>query len=87
MNQTKLESGIEVLFNYASGFIVAYFVYALVVMPTPWLKVSPFLVTALFTLVSVIRTYLWRRFFNAGLHKVIHKIAVNLFSVSPADNL
>jgi len=78
MNQSKLESLIEVFFNYLSGFLLAYFVYALIVIPTPWLKDSALWVTTLFTLVSVIRTYLWRRFFNAGLHKVVHRVVTNV---------
>lgn len=72
MKQTKIESAIEVFFNYASGFLVAYLAYAWIVMPTPWLKDSPFWVTVLFTGISIIRTFFWRRFFNAGLHKIIH---------------
>lgn len=79
MNQTKLESAIEVFFNYASGFFIAYLTYAFIVMPNPWLKNSPFLVTMLFTAVSVLRTFLWRRFFNAGLHKVVHKLITEIF--------
>ena len=81
MNQTKLESAIEVFFNYLSGFIIAYAVYAFIVMPNPWLRTSPFLVTMIFTLVSVIRSYLWRRFFNAGLHKVVHKIVTKYYKL------
>ena len=78
MNQTKLESAIEVFFNYASGFLIAYLTYAFIVLPDPWLKNSPFWVTTLFTVVSVIRSFLWRRFFNAGLHKAIHKLITKI---------
>ena len=81
MNQTKLESIIEVFCNYASGFIVAYLTYAFIVMPNPWLKDSPFLVTMLFAVVSVIRSFLWRRFFNAGLHKAVHKIVTKYYKL------
>ena len=82
MKQSKLESGIEVFFNYASGFIIAWMTYAYIVMPVVWLKNSPFWVTVLFTVVSVIRSYLWRRFFNAELHKVIHKSVGKLFNAT-----
>ncbi len=74
MKQTKLESAIEIFFNYASGFFIAYLTYAFIVMPNPWLKDSPFWVTVLFTVISILRSFLWRRFFNAGLHKVTHKL-------------
>jgi hypothetical protein len=33
-----------------------------------------FLITCMFTVIAVIRGYLWRRFFNKELHKVIHNI-------------
>ena len=79
MNQTKLESAIEVFFNYASGFLIAYLTYAFIVMPNMGLKDSPFWVTMLFTFVSVIRTFFWRRFFNSGLHKIIHKLVTGIF--------
>lgn len=74
MNQSKLESMIEVSCNYISGFIIAYLTYDLIVIPNPWLKESPFWVTTLFTFVSIIRTYLWRRFFNTELHITVHKL-------------
>jgi len=74
MNQTKLETAIEVFCNYASGFIVAYLTYAFIVMPNLHLMASPFWVTTLFTIISIMRTYLWRRFFNAELHKVVHRL-------------
>ena len=74
MNQTKLESAVEVFFNYGSGFVIALATYAYIVLPSTWLKTSPFWVTVLFTFISVFRSFLWRRFFNAGLHKATHKI-------------
>jgi len=87
MNQTKLESVIEVFFNYLSGFILAYFIYDVIVIPTPWIKNSAFLVIALFTLVSIVRTYFWRRFFNAGLHRMVHKFVTRWFSNNKSQHL
>ncbi len=75
LRQSRLESVLEITMNYLSGFIVAYLVYEYIVIPYPELLHSAFWVTMLFTVVSVIRTYIWRRFFNAGLHKVAHGIA------------
>ena len=74
MKQSKLESKIEVFFNYLTGFLIAWAVYEFIVIPNPWLKESALMVTTLFTLVSVVRSYFWRRFFNAGLHKVVHSM-------------
>jgi hypothetical protein len=30
-------------------------------------------ITAIFTISAIARGYLWRRFFNKGLHKKVHK--------------
>lgn len=78
INQTKLESKIEIFFNYLSGFILSYLIYTFVIIPSPVLKNSAFWVTTIFTVTSVYRSYLWRRFFNAGLHRVVHKILTNI---------
>lgn len=72
MNQSRMESIIEITLNYVSGFIIAYLVYEYVVIPYPALLHSAFWATMLFTVVSVIRSYIWRRFFNAGLHQLVH---------------
>lgn len=72
MNQTRLESMLEITANYVTGFFVAYGVYEWGVLPYPALSASAFWVTTLFTVVSVVRTYVWRRFFNAQLHILIH---------------
>jgi hypothetical protein len=77
--QSKLESRIEVACNYASGFLLAYLIYSLVVFPNEWLKNQPFLLTSLFTSASIIRSYYWRRFFNAELHKWVHTAITQFF--------
>jgi len=75
MNQSKLESFVEASANTASGFIVSYAFWLGVVVPLFDLTLSHgdnLLVTCMFTVLSVIRSYLWRRFFNAGVHKIVH---------------
>lgn len=75
MKQTKLESFIESCLNVGSGFFVALLVWRFVVVPYLGLEVSwhqNLSVTTLFTVVSVVRGYIWRRFFNRGLHKWVH---------------
>ena len=79
MDQTKLESAIEIFFNYASGFIIAYLTYAFIIIPDVELKNSPFTITVIFTIISIVRSYLWRRFFNNGLHKITHKFIGKYF--------
>lgn len=74
MKQSRLESFIEAALNTASGFIVAFFVWQWIVVPLFGLPVSlalNFWITSIFTVVSVIRSYLWRRFFNARLNVLV----------------
>ena len=75
MQQTKLVSLIEVCVNVATGFILAWLVW-LYLIPVFWPHHSSsagegFWITSLFTVVSVLRGYVWRRFFNAGFHHLV----------------
>ena len=74
MKQTKLESIIERTVDIATGFIISVLLYKHVILTSEWLWRSPILVTTLFTVISFCRGYMWRRFFNAGLHRVVHQI-------------
>ena len=80
MNQSKLESTIEIFFNYLSGFLMAWATYAFIVLPTPWLRESAFWTTSLFTIISIARSYFWRRFFNARLHMIVHQIIKSFYT-------
>lgn len=73
MKQTKIESIIERTADLITGFIISVLLYKHVILTSEWLWNSPMLVTTLFTIVSFCRGYMWRRFFNANLHKVVHK--------------
>lgn len=76
MNQTKLESLLEVAVSIAIGFCVSLAFWRYVVVPLFKLPVGTgenLEITALFTVLSVVRSYIMRRFFNAGLHKAIHQ--------------
>ncbi len=82
MIQSKLESLFETTVNIASGFIISWLVWMYLV-PVFWpMHTSSAAVglglTSLFTVTSFARSYIWRRFFNAGLHSAI-KSAVNLY--------
>ena len=65
--QTRIGSFIEQLFNVGSGFIISSLLWEFVVKPG-WNIHTSFAenlqVTCLFTVVSVIRGYVWRRIFN-----------------------
>ena len=76
--QTKLESRIEITVNYISGFILAWFTFTWIVTPLVTFEFllwsNAFSITMIFTVVSILRTYYWRRFFARNLHKVVHKL-------------
>lgn len=64
--QSRKHSLLEALLNTASGFITSLLTQWLVF---PWFNFSPSLrenlsITAIFTIVSIVRSYVWRRIFN-----------------------
>lgn len=77
MNQTRLESLIETCTNVATGFIVSYVFWTYFLVD--WIKAGyvtiddNFLITCMFTVLAVARGFVWRRFFNAGFHKFVHR--------------
>lgn len=75
--QSKIESRIEVAANYLSGFLIAWLTWTLLIMgPFTWgwiVKENGFAITMIFTAVSVLRSYFWRRFFARGFHKVVQQ--------------
>ena len=66
MQQSKLTSMVEVILNTASGFILAFVVWQVVAglydIDMPFGR--NFQITTIFTIVSVLRSYVWRRIFN-----------------------
>ena len=72
MRQTKLESLLEVVINVAIGWVVALLTQ-LIVFPMYGIHVTvgeQLGISVIFTVVSIIRGYIIRRWFNAGIHKV-----------------
>lgn len=72
MKQTKIVSMIEVLVNVITGFALAMLVWAFVIPVLFPRMAGPvaenLVVTATFTVFSITRSYIWRRFFNNGFH-------------------
>lgn len=65
--QSRKHSLLEALLNTASGFLTSLLTQWLVF---PWFNLHPSLqenltLTAIFTIVSIVRSYAWRRVFNA----------------------
>jgi hypothetical protein len=67
--QSRLSSLIEQVLNVASGFIISLIVWQ-TVGPLMGYSVTlgdNLIITAIFTVVSIIRGYLWRRYFNGRI--------------------
>jgi hypothetical protein len=69
--QPKKHSVMETCCNVGSGFIVSLIYWQLFVVPqvegqelTGWLNIS---ITLQFTVISIVRGYVWRRYFNGLL--------------------
>jgi hypothetical protein len=70
--QTKLVSFIESVVNVGTGFILSLVLWQWVVAPAFGYEVTMttnLQLTTIFTVVSVARGYLWRRFFARNLHE------------------
>lgn len=65
--QSKRGSFFEAVCNTACGFFISFLVWAYAAAPIfglPYNANQNFKITGLFTVVSIIRSYLWRRIFN-----------------------
>ena len=77
MNQTRLGSLIEALFNVAIGFGIN-FVANMLILPLIGFHITPgqnLFIGVLYTLVSVARSYVIRRWFNARLQQAAQALA------------
>lgn len=77
MSQTRLGSLIETLFNVAIGLIVSVIANALVF---PRFGFHPTLgenaaISVIYTVISIARQYVLRRWFNARLHRAANRLA------------
>lgn len=73
MKQTKLSSLLESLTNIAIGYVVAL-ASQLVIFPQFGINVSletNVLIGAWFTVVSLVRSYVIRRYFNDRIHQAV----------------
>ena len=73
MHQSKLESLAEVTLNVAIGWVVALLTQ-LIVFPLFGINVTvgeQLSISVIFTAVSIIRSYVIRRWFNAGIHRLV----------------
>jgi hypothetical protein len=67
--------------QHATGFVLSWATWVYIAGPlldTPTPPAQALALTALFTVVSLVRQYIWRRFFNAGLHRVVQRAVLRL---------
>ena len=71
--QSKKSSMIEVFANTASGFIVSFTVTTFLL---PYMgAMSALSITSIYTVVSLVRSYVWRRFFNKKVEVYTEELA------------
>jgi hypothetical protein len=75
----------EQVCSMVSGFVLAALVWAYFVAPLIRREVitidDPIIITVIFTVVSFIRGYFWRRFFNAGVHTMVRTALTKIYGV------
>lgn len=80
MTQTRLESLVEVLINVAIGWVIAL-ITQLLVFPLFGINITvveQLGISVIFTIVSIVRGYVIRRWFNARLHQMAVRLAKEL---------
>jgi len=79
MTQTRLGSLIEAIINTVIGFSINYCAN-LMIFPLFGFHITPganFLMGCIYTVISVVRSYTIRRWFNARLHRLASAIAAS----------
>ena len=77
MKQSRIESLIEVVFNVSIGFCVSYAAWPFVaaLYDIPYSHGQAFGITFIFTVLSITRSYVVRRWFNNGIHQAAKSLA------------
>lgn len=87
MNQTRIESFVEAMFNVVIGFSINYVANLVLIpifVPGGHLSLAAnWWMGCVYTLISVARSYTIRRWFNAGLHRAAAAVAFTLVKVQP----
>jgi len=77
MSQTKLSSFIEALMNVAIGFSINY-IANLLIFPLFDMHISladNFWLGMIYTVISIVRSYVIRRWFNSKIHNAAMKLS------------
>lgn len=81
-DQSRLTSLVEVCLNTAIGFVVSAAAWPLIatMMGYPVTASHTVIVTSIYTVLSIARSYVVRRFFARGLHNTALRIARKLYA-------
>ena len=73
MNQTRAESLAEVGINVVTGWVIGLTaqVFFFPIIGIAATLSQNFISSIVFTVISIVRSYVFRRWFNAGLHKYV----------------
>lgn len=80
MEQSRLSSFIEAIINTAVGFSIN-FAANMLIFPLFGFHITPganLLMGLIYTVISVVRSYAVRRWFNARLHKLASAVATSI---------
>lgn len=80
MQQSRLESFIEASLNTFSGLLLAGVVQWIILkyaLDVPNALTHTIWTVPIFTVVSLLRSYFWRRFFANDIHKKVHDFLRN----------
>lgn len=83
MQQNRLESLLESAVSTTLGFGTSFLVWQFVAAPIFGYTVTIATnmgLTSIFTVASLLRQYITRRWFNAGIHRRIHAFVIRRFS-------
>ena len=72
MRQSRIESAVEAVLNVGSGFVLAMLLWQLVIAPLWGYEVTildNLGLTTIFTVVSILRGYAWRRWFEGRIKR------------------
>lgn len=69
--QSKKSSIIEISLNTGSGFVVSLAATSALQAAGLLATMSPLSITCIYTVVSLVRSYVWRRIFNKKVKKVV----------------
>lgn len=76
VSQSHLESLVEIVLNISSGFILSLLIWIYIVSPlwgfhtNYWDNLG---IVTIFTVSAILRSYFWRRLFNTGVKRRLHK--------------